>query len=72
MYKKQHNLSSIIIDDPIVIKKTNKISRLLKQFQTKHQHLALVINKKDQICGIVTMEDIVEELLGDIKDETDE
>lgn len=72
MYKKNTDLKRIIIDDIVVTKSTNKISRLLKQFQAKHQHIAIVKNKKDHIVGIVTMEDIIEELLGDIKDEAED
>lgn len=67
----EKDINKIIISDPIITKPTNKISRLLKKFQSEHQHLAIV-KDDDKVVGIITMEDILEELVGDIKDENDE
>lgn len=51
---------------------SKKISDLLKVFQQKKQHLAVVIDEFGGTEGIVTLEDILEELVGEIQDEEDE
>lgn len=51
---------------------SKKISDLLKTFQLKKQHLAIVIDEFGGTEGIITLEDILEELVGEIQDEEDE
>ena len=51
---------------------SKKISDLLKVFQVKKQHLAIVIDEFGGTEGIITLEDILEELVGEIQDEEDE
>ncbi|MBK7128979.1 MAG: HlyC/CorC family transporter [Crocinitomicaceae bacterium] len=64
------NLRSMIT--PIIIIPQNKrIGTLLKEFQQKHQQMAVVVDEYGGTLGIVTMEDILEELVGEIQDETD-
>lgn len=55
----------------IVVPESKKIGSLLKEFQSKHQQLAVVVNEYGETEGIVTMEDILEELVGEIQDEYD-
>jgi gliding motility-associated protein GldE len=51
---------------------TKKISDLLEEFQIKKVHMAIVVDEYGGTSGIVTMEDVLEEIVGDINDEYDE
>ena len=61
-----------IITEPIFIHPTEKVSDLLKLLQSHQSHIAIVIDEYGGTLGIVTMEDILEELVGEIWDEHDE
>lgn len=58
--------------DILFIPEGSSLDSLLKQFQRTHQHLAIVIDEYGGTAGIVTMDNILEELVGDIQDEFDE
>ena len=62
---------STIIRPPYFIAQDKKIQVLLKEFREKKIHLALVVNKDGNVIGLVTMEDLLEELFGEIYDEFD-
>lgn len=51
---------------------SRKIDHLLKDFQEKRVHLALVLDEYGTLTGLITLEDIIEEIIGDINDEFDE
>lgn len=61
-----------IVKPVIFVPESYKISKLLKQIQQSKSHLVVVIDEHGGTAGIVTLEDIVEELVGEIWDEHDE
>jgi len=60
-----------IIREPYVVLNTMKINRLLLEMKQKKYHLAFIMNEDKKILGIVTLEDIIEEIVGEIYDEHD-
>jgi putative hemolysin len=56
---------------PYFVPETKKINDLLKEFQFKKIHMAVVIDEYGGTAGIITLEDILEEIVGEITDETD-
>ncbi len=60
-----------ILRNMLVVPATKSIGKLLNEFQVKHQQIALVVNEYGGTEGIITMEDILEELVGEIQDEYD-
>jgi len=60
-----------IMRPPYFVPETKKINRLLRQFQRKHLVMAIVSDEFGGVSGIVTIEDIMEELVGEIQDEYD-
>lgn len=61
-----------VITEPIFVPPSMKISRALTLLQKKHSHLAVVSDEFGGTDGIITMEDILEELVGEIYDEHDD
>jgi len=61
-----------IVKPVVFVTKTIKIAKLLRTMQEKQAHLAVVVDEHGGTLGIVTIEDIVEELVGEIWDEHDE
>ena len=60
-----------IIKPPIFIPETVKISNLLREMQRKRVHMAIVIDEYGAVSGLVTLEDLLEEIVGEIRDEYD-
>ncbi|MCW7754771.1 hemolysin family protein [Desulfobotulus sp. H1] len=60
-----------IMRKPYFIPESKKIDTLLAQFKTRKQHMAIVIDEYGGVCGLVTLEDVLEEIVGEISDESD-
>lgn len=60
-----------LLKKPFFIPDTTEISFLLKEMQKRRQHIAIVVDEYGTTVGIVTLEDIMEEIFGEIMDETD-
>jgi len=56
---------------PFFVPETKKVSELLSEMQKKRVHLAVVVDEFGSTSGVITLEDIVEELVGEIRDEYD-
>lgn len=61
-----------IMSEPVFVHQTEKIADLLQEMRSVKSHVAIVIDEYGGVLGIVTMEDILEELVGEIWDEHDE
>ena len=60
-----------IIREPYIVINTLKINRLLLDMKQRKEHLAFIMEESNKVLGIVTLEDIIEEIVGEIYDEHD-
>jgi putative hemolysin len=65
-------LADVVRRDVIFVPESQKLVSLLRDMRQKRQHLAVVVDEFGGTSGIVTMEDIIEEIVGDIRDEHDD
>ncbi|MBK8393479.1 MAG: gliding motility-associated protein GldE [Saprospiraceae bacterium] len=70
--KKDFKWMDLIRDTVFYVPESRKIDDLLRDFQLKRMHMAIVVDEFGGTLGIITLEDIMEEVIGDIKDEFDE
>jgi len=68
----QHPWPELVRKEVLYVPEARKINELLKDFQREHLHMAIVVDEYGGTSGLVTMEDVIEEVIGDIKDEFDE
>lgn len=61
-----------LIRKPFFVPENKKIDDLLKEFQTKKVHMAVVVDEYGGSSGLITLEDVLEEIVGDITDEFDD
>ncbi len=60
-----------VIRKPYFVPESKKLDSLLKEFKRLHVHIAVAVDEYGGVSGIVSMEDIIEEIVGDIQDEFD-
>ncbi len=58
-----------LVNKPLYVPETKKVSGLLKEMQGQAEHMAIVINEYGTVSGLVTIEDVLEEIVGEIWDE---
>ncbi|MBY0109682.1 MAG: hemolysin family protein [Candidatus Babeliaceae bacterium] len=61
-----------IVRPILFIPESIKVNQLLKEFKTQQMHIAMVLNEHGSIIGLVTLEDVLEEIVGEIRDEYEE
>ncbi len=61
-----------IIRQAIIVPESKKVEPLLKEFRSKRYHMAIVVDEYGGVSGVVTIEDILELIVGEIEDETDD
>lgn len=69
--KKEFNWQSLL-REPYFVPENKKLDDLLKEFQDKKNHLAIVVDEYGGTSGVITLEDVIEEIVGDINDEFDD
>ena len=60
-----------LIRPPVVVPESKRLNILLKQFREDRNHMALVIDEYGSLAGLITIEDVLEEIVGEIEDEHD-
>lgn len=65
-------LASIKLRKPVYVSETKPVDVLLREFQKQRIHIAIVLDEYGGAAGLVTIEDIIEEIVGEIEDEYDE
>lgn len=61
-----------VLRPPLLIPETKRIDDLLQEFRTKRVHMAIVVDEYGGTAGLVTIEDVIEEIVGEIQDEYDQ
>ncbi|MBL6966566.1 MAG: HlyC/CorC family transporter [Anaerolineales bacterium] len=68
----QKDLRRDLLREPYFVPEAKKLDELLAEMQQKRTHMAIVVDEYGGVAGVVTLEDIIEEIFGEIQDEYDE
>jgi CBS domain containing-hemolysin-like protein len=60
-----------IMSEPYFVPENKKLDNLLQQFKKRKQHMAIIVDEHGGVSGLITLEDALEEIVGEIIDETD-
>jgi putative hemolysin len=60
-----------IMSEPYFVPENKKLDNLLQQFKKRKQHMAIIVDEHGGVSGLITLEDALEEIVGEIVDETD-
>lgn len=66
----EHQIISDIIRPCVIVPESKKVDVLLREFRAKRYHMAVVVDEYGGVSGLVTIEDILEEIVGEIEDES--
>ena len=69
LLKKEHKTVKELIRPILFVPESMKVNQLLRQFRQQHMHMAMVLNEHGSIVGLITLEDLLEEIVGEIADE---
>ena len=69
--KKTSELPTQLIRTATFIPESKRLNILLKEFRISHNHMAIVVDEYSNVSGLVTIEDVLEQIVGDIEDEYD-
>jgi CBS domain containing-hemolysin-like protein len=61
-----------IMRKPLIVPETKPLMQTLEEFRGRHSHMALVVDEFGTVTGLVTVEDVLEQIVGEIEDEFDE
>jgi CBS domain containing-hemolysin-like protein len=61
-----------IMRKPLIVPETKPLIQMLEEFRGRHSHMALVVDEFGTVTGLVTVEDVLEQIVGEIEDEFDE
>ena len=63
---------SLLLRPVVIVPESKRVDRMLKDFRSERFHMAIVVDEFGAVSGLVTIEDILEQIVGDIEDEFDE
>jgi CBS domain containing-hemolysin-like protein len=61
-----------IMRKPLIVPETKPLMQMLEQFRQRHSHMAMVVDEFGTVTGLLTVEDVLEQIVGEIEDEFDE